>query len=210
MPRQEQINIYKFNELDDFSKDKVREHFRKWFPPEDWHDFLLSSWKERLEKIGFNDVDIKYTGFFSQGDGASFTGKLDVTIFLDKTNSTETGISNIIGQRLIKLINNNKLDICVEVWRIASLYSHENTVGVHLNSSIFTRDTSNRVYPNLALFIESMETFIIKFVRNTSRKIYKELQEEYEVLNSFETLDNFIIQTDSDYLSNGTVINLKK
>lgn len=38
-----------------------------------WDDSVISDCKSKLEELGFDDVEIGYTGFWSQGDGASFT-----------------------------------------------------------------------------------------------------------------------------------------
>lgn len=38
-----------------------------------WEEHIIDEWKAELEDMGFSDVDISYSGFSSQGDGASFT-----------------------------------------------------------------------------------------------------------------------------------------
>lgn len=77
--RQETIvKTYKyFNELTPEQQEKVIEKY---------HDINEDSWmfyyKEmeqdfinKLESLGYSDIKIQYTGFYSQGDGASFTAK---------------------------------------------------------------------------------------------------------------------------------------
>lgn len=39
-------------------------------------DAVTEEWTTALHKLGFTDVEINWTGFCSQGDGASFTGRL--------------------------------------------------------------------------------------------------------------------------------------
>ena len=43
----------------------------------DWWDCTVTTWKDALAEIGFIDADIQFTGFWSQGDGASFTASVD-------------------------------------------------------------------------------------------------------------------------------------
>ena len=43
-----------------------------------WHECILDEFKHALELLGFSKVVINYTGFWSQGDGASFTGSFSV------------------------------------------------------------------------------------------------------------------------------------
>ena len=40
----------------------------------DWSEFLLEDFTEMIERCGFSDVHIGFSGFGSQGDGAYFTG----------------------------------------------------------------------------------------------------------------------------------------
>ena len=63
---------------------------RKWEIVEDymgdyWWEPIIEEAVEELEEHGFDDADIQFTGFWSQGDGASFTCKhIDVTRFIKK------------------------------------------------------------------------------------------------------------------------------
>lgn len=41
--------------------------------PEDWHDFTIKEIEKELSEYGFDDVEFSYSGWHSQGDGASFT-----------------------------------------------------------------------------------------------------------------------------------------
>ena len=40
-----------------------------------WWDGVYDEWCEKLKALGFSDIEINFTGFWSQGDGASFTAK---------------------------------------------------------------------------------------------------------------------------------------
>ena len=50
----------------------------------DWYDYVYELWKTALAQIGFGEVDISFSGFSSQGDGASFTAPLlDIGLLMD-------------------------------------------------------------------------------------------------------------------------------
>ncbi len=38
----------------------------------EWCDYIIGTWKSALSEIGFLDAEIRFTGFYSQGDGAVF------------------------------------------------------------------------------------------------------------------------------------------
>ncbi len=66
-----------FDQLSDSAKDDYRWKFdQRHNDTEWWSEPVILEWKWLLEKKGFTDVEINFSGFSSQGDGASFTGHL--------------------------------------------------------------------------------------------------------------------------------------
>lgn len=62
------------DQLEPQLKAKVLDKFRHWNTEDNfWAQPTEDSWKERLEKMGFDRVEINYSLGYSQGDGASFT-----------------------------------------------------------------------------------------------------------------------------------------
>lgn len=43
-----------------------------------WSEYTLEMWQDALTQIGFTNPKIQFSGFWSQGDGASFTSGMDV------------------------------------------------------------------------------------------------------------------------------------
>lgn len=65
---------FKFDQLDDSAKEKAREWMKEGNTQDNfWSEHIIDEWKEELDKMGFPDADISWSGFWSQGDGASFT-----------------------------------------------------------------------------------------------------------------------------------------
>lgn len=77
------VTLYTFAELlagvkDGTIKQKAVDAAREWLlsgvrDNNDWAEYELDVWKKALAQIGFDDAEISYSGFWSQGDGASFT-----------------------------------------------------------------------------------------------------------------------------------------
>ena len=69
-------DVYTFEELPEHIQNKLIEDEREYLSS-DWSYFfyqdILDDWVTRLEEQGFNSPKINYSGFWSQGDGASFT-----------------------------------------------------------------------------------------------------------------------------------------
>lgn len=66
--------LFQYDQLSDAAKQKAREwHLEGDRNDESYSEPVIEEWKQELENIGFGDPDISYSGFWSQGDGASFT-----------------------------------------------------------------------------------------------------------------------------------------
>lgn len=123
---------------------------------EDWHDCLLEDIKEELETLGFTDAEISYSGFWSQGDGASFTADVNVEHFfnshldtmtfkfsgrLDKTDTGEA-VNDFLKfietedkffiKRLI-----DKDFFRASIVRISNQYVHENTIAASVDAEAY-------------------------------------------------------------------------
>jgi hypothetical protein len=57
--------------------DKARQGLIERSTDHDWHEYTLDAWTKLLESVGFTGPKINYSGFWSQGDGASFTSGID-------------------------------------------------------------------------------------------------------------------------------------
>ena len=100
----------KFNELSDKIKEKVLDKYRDINVDHEWYDFTVDNLQKELEdEYGFSNVKISFSGFASQGDGASFTGRIiDFQTFVKKT----------------------EIDPSIRFERNDHRYSHKNTVSV--------------------------------------------------------------------------------
>src|ERR1035441_4221080 len=55
---------------------RARDWYREHCLDYEWWDSDYDHWKEKLGELGFTKVAIKFSGFYSQGDGASFTASV--------------------------------------------------------------------------------------------------------------------------------------
>ena len=71
--------VFTFDELSESVKSRVLDKFRDInVNYDEWCDYIFDDFQEVAKRLGFdiNRKDIRFTGFYSQGDGASFTGSL--------------------------------------------------------------------------------------------------------------------------------------
>lgn len=137
MPEQMTITVYKFDELEGRAKEKAAETLRDWATDHEWWDAVYAIAKEDGAKRGFEIEDIRFSGFWSQGDGASWTGSVDVKQFVEwmLEQPEDTPAHRWIDADrhrylcLIELMNDGWIARIVSVTRNGYHYVHENTTG---------------------------------------------------------------------------------
>jgi hypothetical protein len=148
-------------------------------------------------KKDFKEININFSGFYSQGDGASFTCKrIDVKQWIIKNNLKKYG-------RLVKLIDSNVLDIsgCIKRDRWHN-YIHWNTISVYLNVSYYGDYKSN--LSNIGILISQLEDDIQEHAQELSKEIYRDLEKEYDYLMSDECIQETILANDYEFEQYGT------
>lgn len=67
--------VYRFVELSDSAKAKVREQYREWACQDNhWYEYIFDDAKEIGKILGIKIDNIYFSGFSCQGDGACLTG----------------------------------------------------------------------------------------------------------------------------------------
>lgn len=102
--------VYTFKELLDLSKEgkasqKAVERAKHWLQEAatdfDWYSCVLDFWEHALDQIGFENAEISFSGFWCQGDGASFTASVDLdklVAFLADTVQAKDRIEVVEGK----------------------------------------------------------------------------------------------------------------
>jgi hypothetical protein len=86
-------------------------------------DEILEEFKEKVLEQGFVINDIAFTGFHSQGDGASFTGYINIKKYIEYRDLTDY-------KTVLELIETEQIADFVIIHRSNSRYSHEKTTYV--------------------------------------------------------------------------------
>ena len=78
----ELLELEKKKEISSAVMDKVRSWLKEGNTGEGWFEYVYDKWNNALKQIGFTDPNIAFSGFWSQGDGASFTAGVDTETML--------------------------------------------------------------------------------------------------------------------------------
>lgn len=167
-------------------------------------DWLVEAEQDELEdKFGLANVEVSFSGFWSQGDGASFVGHVeDIPKFI-----RAIGIHDHILDKALKAL----IDVYdMYIVRTDSRYFHENTVRFEIEE---TDDTElilmspfgvGDITMDLNGLLEEigLEDKASQWVKSKSREIYSKLEKAYNAEFSDETAeewaDNMGIEFDEE------------
>jgi|26BtaG_2_1085354.scaffolds.fasta_scaffold36361_1 hypothetical protein len=174
--------FYKFSEL---SKSEQKAYFEanqeKFALTEDWYWCTIENIKEALERIGFSKVNINFSGFWSQGDGAHFTGNYVYkkgALASIKKEYPEWEELHQLAERLQRLSQQDFYSITFKVSH-SGHYQHENCTVFDFEDS---RNTYGWVSEN---FTESLWIIACK---EFMKHIYKILENEYDYQSSWDNI----------------------
>jgi hypothetical protein len=150
----------------------------------DWWDGVYAWAKEDAAKFGLGIEDIYFSGFSSQGDGASFVGELrfnecDVTDLNEGAKELYDVLAGMYG--LIKIVEDySALRVYIEQ---RGNYYHENTMGFG-----YTCYNADAIDPIIDTKLEEVE----EALRGYARWIYRTLEKDYDYLTSDEAIDEYL------------------
>lgn len=76
-------NVYTFDELSAEAKEKALEWGRDLnVGRDDWYTCVYEDYETKLADLGYKDIKMYFSGFWSQGDGACFTASIDIPAWL--------------------------------------------------------------------------------------------------------------------------------
>jgi hypothetical protein len=172
-------------------------------------DWVIEAEQDGLEaEFGLANVEISFSGFWSKGDGASFTGRVvDIPKFI-----RAIGIKDEILDKAMQALE----DVYeMSIVRIDRRYVHENTVRFDLDPIDDTElilmspfGIGDITLDLNDLLVEiGLEDKASKWVKERSREIYDKLEKAYEYEFSGEVAEEWADQWEIQFDKEGNEIN---
>lgn len=191
---------------------KAQEKALAWFGESldyEWWQHVYANAKEDGKEKGFDIEDIRFSGFWSQGDGASWTGEVDIKQFLEHhLKEDHPDYSRYFVLQAILNEGNGWVEQRANVTRYGFHYVHSNTM--RLDSIDFSgvdyleaaseerlqeegplqRANIYQLWQGIdgAALLDALEEWVIEEARAFADKIYKDLEAEHDDLTSEESL----------------------
>jgi len=220
MPKLGTIELFKYSELSEPAKEKAREHFCASWMNHNWWDFTCDHMKEEgHHKHGFYINDIRFSGFWSQGDGASWSGVVKLKEWVEHTFNT-TDKEHPLTQIFLALLDEGWITERVSVLYDNSRYCHENTMDVENIDHYYRLDESvmemgmfkgAEVGELIKLLGETLATLDMRLTEDCkafAREVYKQLQEDYESQTSDESVSETYDANQAWFRENGRFLTL--
>lgn len=177
------VKVYSFDELSPMAKKKAIELFHD-INVDNEDPYILEVEANVLEKLGYNDAKINYSGFWSQGDGACFECTVDIKKWIQVHKAYK---------EYRKLYN--QAANCNLVINTNGRYYHEMTMYTNSEAYGMTEDVQEQ--------LSKLEIDVIKDARDEARRIYKTLEKDYEYNTSDEVIIEGIKANDYDFTIDG-------
>lgn len=225
----EEERTYSFDELSPEAQKKALENYRDINTDyEDWADPIIEGFiEDMLEKFGvdISRDEIYYTGFYSQGDGASFKGtvvddekffknalSLKSSEFLDmgeEEKSDDEGLVTLMGDlRNIGFDTRERLkpdDFYIQFTKSSSRYEHSNTMEVDVEfDEIEEKEDDERDFES---FVHKIESESLDWARGKADELYSSLSRYYEDLQEDDVVKEAIIDNDYQFDEEGNPAN---
>jgi len=206
---------YRFEELDDKAKEKVFESYRtdEFYPGDWWHEAAVEDFVEDRTKEGWDleTKDVHFSGFWSQGDGASFDGKVTCETWI-KFHKLEAKFPTIMKV----LHNTHPLTAKIYTNHFGTYYCHSNTRYLEieedgqLDEHIYGWDDEAKEQAIMEKWNEEvmrLEEILEDNREELSQQLYSKLEKQYDYYMTDEAIKEDIMSNDNMFLANGTPFN---
>jgi hypothetical protein len=203
------VKVYQYNELDENAKKKARNWYSEGIDFV-WYDFLEEDFHEFLKKIGFKNVDSHFSGFNSQGDGASFDFKgLDFSVFFDKSfhDTLEDNFKpystiflnwKALNHLLLKKVFRFHENLIISSENVGvGRYCHDHTRRANVEGDFY------KTMKRAEKYLRPLEDSLTDLMVSLSRAYYKSLEKEWDYMNSEESIKENIEANEYTFTKDG-------
>lgn len=183
MPVQQTVTLYEYSELSDDAKSRARDACRGWATSDEWYDGVYEDALDLAGILGIDIKDIYFSGFYSQGDGACYTGRYEYKAgcgpAIKAAAPTATELHELVD-RLVALQSKH----------FYKLYAQIEHRGHYYHSGCMSIDVM-KDGEGILDYDDTVEE-LTQLLRELADFFYKTLEKEYEYLTSDEQVAEMI------------------
>ncbi len=186
-----EYKVYTLAELSPKARERALEDHRYWNVEQNWYELTIQDFIKRMKEEGYiiQEKDVMFNGFYSQqGSGASFEAEVDLKQWLNTAAKT---------------VQLRFKDIDLENTR-ANITCGPRNMSVHegcMGAEIVYEGEEEELETKLA----DLERMLRDDARDEAKKLYRDLEEEYEYLTSDEVVAESLEVNEYEWLEDGTM-----
>ena len=210
MPRIVETTVFRLDELSEGAKDQARAWYRDASACDDWHECVFDDFEAICVILGVRlktrsvrlfgggtrpKPCIWFSGFASQGDGASFEGALGFATGAPKAiraHAPENSELHRIADGLQAIQRRNFYQLRADI--------NQHGRGCHEYSMSIAVERDS---PNNQQMTADAEDTVIELLRDLARWLYRQLEREYEYQTSNEVTDEAILANEYTFTASG-------
>lgn len=214
-----ETKVYTFSELSDKAKEKARDWYRDGALDHDWWDGVYEQFTEEMEALGFEfdtksvplhgggtrqEPAIYFSGFYSQGDGACFSGRVDALKWLKAMKLGNTYRFMLNGAKVHAFGTNDDAYELTGLWvKSSGRDSHEGSMHAEIEGYNYPPADTNPRYDRIIAQENDLRDGFQTWARDQARKLWKRLRDEYEYQMSDEVVDELIEANEYTFTESG-------
>ena len=197
------VTGYEYHELSDKVKERLASAYIDGLSNEEWwYDFLEEEFKEEAAKAGYSIAEVRFSGFWNQGDGASFSACVYPIEWL-----RARGGSKNYWRLFMNLIRGRyHLDIWISFNTQHYCHSNTMTIDFDLSGDAYWHDTDFDALDELNRQAAKLVDEIISDARQMAKDFYRTLEKEWESITSESAIDEEFKQMGHTYTAGGYVL----
>ena len=211
MPRIIETTVYTIDELSDAAKENARIWYRDQGLHDEWYDFVYDDFETICRIIGVtlgttpvrlygggtrDKPQVYFSGFWNQGDGASFAGRYSYARGATKAiraHAPKDEELHRIADELQAVQRRNFFQLHSTI-RQSGRYCHEYTMAIEVE-----RDS-----PTWQPITDGAEDAVIEALRDLARWLFRQLRSEYEHQTSDDAVDEIVSVNEWTFTADGT------
>ena len=191
--------VYTFDELSDEAKEKARSWWREGGLDYEWYDGEYEDFTTIAGFMGIEVEHIYFSGFWSQGDGACFEGNY---------RYEKGGVKKLLEYAPQDKELNQIIETLAEAqkknfYQIYGTIKHQGHY-YHYNSMDITLNRENNRGEEIPM-VDDAEDTITEAFRDLAKWLYRNLETQYDYLNSDEQVDETIRINDYEFTEDGGI-----
>jgi len=204
--RIKEVKLFTYGELSDKAKERARSWYRESSRDDSfWSECAIDDAKEQLKFLGFEVDEIYWSGFWSQGDGACFTGTWRAKdVAKDKLHPMflEDYLKELAEAHAELLAIAKEYPEAYASLTHHDRYCHENTIRFDCGDFERERETEEGDIP---VWDSTAEHNFEEAARDCMRWIYHRLEKEYDWQNADEQVAENIIANEYEFTEEGEI-----